>query len=50
MDFISFREVFSKWKISERRVQRLCEDGRIEGVQRFGHSWMIQKMLKSQLI
>lgn len=43
MDFISVREVASKWEISERRVQRLCEDGRIEGVQRFGRSWMIPK-------
>ena len=27
MDFISVREVASKWEISERRVQRFCEDG-----------------------
>lgn len=46
MDFISVREVASKWEISERRVQRLCEDGRIEGVQRFGRSWMIPKNAK----
>lgn len=43
MDFISVREAASKWEISERRVQRLCEDGRIKGVQRFGRSWMIPK-------
>jgi len=43
MDFISVREVASKWEISERRVQRLCEDGRIEGIERFGRSWMIPK-------
>ena len=41
IDFISVREVASKWEISERRVQRLCEDGRIEGIERFGRSWMI---------
>lgn len=43
MDFISVREAASKWEISERRVQRLCEDGRIEGIERFGRSWMIPK-------
>lgn len=43
MDFIFVKEVASKWEISERRVQRLCEDGRIEGIGRFGRSWMIPK-------
>jgi len=43
MDFISVREAASKWEISERRVQRLCEDGRIEDIERFGRSWMIPK-------
>lgn len=40
-DYISVKEVASKWDISERRVQKLCEAKRIEGVMRFGHSWMI---------
>ena len=43
MDYISVREVSIKWEISERRVQKLCEDGRIEGVLRYGRSWMIPK-------
>lgn len=43
MDFISVREVVSKWEISERRVQRLCKDGRIDGIERFDRSWMIPK-------
>lgn len=46
MDFISVRETASKWGISERRVQRLCEDSRIEGVERFGRSWMIPRNAK----
>lgn len=45
-DFISVRETASKWGISERRVQRLCEDSRIEGAERFGRSWMIPKNAK----
>ncbi|MCM1258967.1 MAG: helix-turn-helix domain-containing protein [Roseburia sp.] len=43
MDFISVKEAALKWGISERRVQKLCEEERIEGVQKFGRSWMIPK-------
>ena len=38
---ISVQETAEKWQVSERRVQKLCEDGRIKGVQRFGRSWVI---------
>lgn len=41
MDFITVRETAIKWNISQRRVQKLCEEGRIQGVLRFGKSWMI---------
>lgn len=30
MDYISVREAAQKWEISERRVQKLCEESRIE--------------------
>ena len=43
MDYISVREAAEKLEISERRIQKLCGDGRIDGVQRFGKSWMIPK-------
>lgn len=43
MDFVSVKEIAEKWSISERRVQALCEKGRIEGVLRFGRSWAIPK-------
>lgn len=43
MDYISVKELAEKWKLSERWIQKLCEDGRIDGVQRFGRSWMIPK-------
>ena len=29
--------------ISERRIQKLCEENRIEGILRFGRVWMIPK-------
>lgn len=43
LDFISVKEAAENWGISERRVQKLCEGNRINGVLRFGHSWMIPK-------
>ncbi len=32
LDFISVKEAAEKWGISERRVQKLCEEERIGGV------------------
>lgn len=43
MEFMSVRNAASLRNLSERWVQKLCEEGRIEGVQRFGRSWMIPK-------
>lgn len=43
MDALSVKEAAEKWGISERRVQKLCEEGRIPGVIRFGRSWAIPK-------
>ena len=43
MDYISVREAAQKWGISERRVQKLCGESRIDGIQKFGRSWMIPK-------
>ena len=31
LDAISVKEAAEKWQISERRIQKLCEIGRIEG-------------------
>ena len=46
MDSIMPKEAAEKWGISERRVQKLCEEGRIPGVVRFGRSWAIPKDAK----
>lgn len=43
MDFISVQEAASKWEISERRIQKICEEERIPGVTRFGRMWLIPK-------
>lgn len=43
MEYMSVREAAALWKVSERRVQKLCENERVDGVLRFGRSWMIPK-------
>lgn len=43
MEYISCPEIAKKWGISERRVQKLCEDGRIPGVVKFSRMWLIPK-------
>lgn len=40
-EYISVKEAAAKWEVSERRIQKLCKENRIEGVLRFGHSWLI---------
>ncbi|RMD00780.1 DNA-binding protein [Clostridium autoethanogenum] len=43
MDYISTPEATKKWDISERRVQKLCEENRILGVSKLGYMWLIPK-------
>ena len=43
LEYISASEAAKKWGISERRVQKLCEDNRIEGVAKFSYMWIIPK-------
>ncbi|AGL00624.1 hypothetical protein [Desulfoscipio gibsoniae] len=49
MDFIPVGEVAVKWGISERRVQKFCEEQRIPGVKRFSRMWMIPKDAKKPI-
>jgi hypothetical protein len=43
MDYMSCADAATKWGISERRVQKLCEGERIPGVSKFGSVWLIPK-------
>lgn len=43
LEYISSSEAAKKWSISERRVQKLCEDNRIAGVVKFSYMWLIPK-------
>ena len=41
MEYITVKEAAEKWGVTARRVQILCSQNRIEGVQRFGNRLMI---------
>lgn len=41
MEYSTIQQIAKKWNISERRVQILCRDGRIEGARKFGKAWAI---------
>ena len=43
MNYLSAKEVAEKWNISRRRVQILCEEGRIEGAFKLSDVWVIPK-------
>ena len=43
LEFISAPEAAKKWGISERRVQKLCEENRIPGVAKFSRMQLIPK-------
>lgn len=41
MDYMTIKTASAKWGITGRRIQVLCNTGRISGVIRFGHAWAI---------
>ena len=44
MEYMSCPEAAKECGISERRVQRLCEDDRIPGISKIGYMWLIPKV------
>ena len=41
MNYLSVAQTAEKWNMTPRRVQVLCNEGRIEGAQRVGNVWTI---------
>ena len=39
--YTTVSKIAEKWEVSERTVQILCAEGRIDGVTKFGRSWAI---------
>ena len=49
MEYMSCPEAAKKWGISERRVQILCREKRIQGVSKLGYMWLIPKDAENRL-
>jgi hypothetical protein len=43
MNFLTTKEASILWGITVRRVQALCKNGQITGLERFADRWMIPK-------
>lgn len=43
MDYRTISHFASKWKIKERRIRVLCQEGRIEGAKKVGKTWFIRE-------
>ena len=41
MKYMDLKMTSNEWKISERRIRKLIDDGRIEGAIKVGNSWAI---------
>ena len=41
MRYITLKQASEKWNISERRIRRLIQEGRIEGAEKIGNAWNI---------
>mgnify|MGYP007131689804 FL=1 len=45
-EYMTVQEAATKWNISERRIQILCSENRIEGIVRLSRVWLIPKDAK----
>ena len=43
MDYMTTKQAADLWRISDRRVLQYCNDGRIEGAEKMGNTWLIPK-------
>lgn len=48
-EYMTAQEAAECWKISVRRVQRLCKENRIEGVLNVNRVWLIPKGAKKPI-
>ena len=42
-EYMTVQDAAKLWDISERRIQKLCEENRIDGVVRLSRVWLIPK-------
>lgn len=41
MEYMTIKEISSKWGITDSRIRLLCREGRIEGAKKVGRNWVI---------
>lgn len=39
--YLTIKDIAEKWNLTTRRVQKMCSDGLIPGVTKFGSVWAI---------
>lgn len=44
--YVTVQQIAEKWNVTPRTVQSMCSDGRIQGVTKFGRSWVIPEDAK----
>ena len=49
MKYITASEAARKWNISQRRVQILCSENRIDGIFKLGDNWAIPETAKKPI-
>ncbi len=42
-EYMTVQEAAKKWNLSERRVQKLCAENRIDGIVHLSRIWLIPK-------
>ncbi|MDD3337624.1 MAG: DNA-binding protein [Lachnospiraceae bacterium] len=45
-EYMTVQEAAKEWDLSERRIQKLCADNRIDGVIHLSRVWLIPKTAK----
>jgi hypothetical protein len=48
-EYMTVQEAETRWNISERRIQILCSENRIEGIVRLSRVWLIPKDAKKPI-
>jgi len=43
MLYMSIKDASKKWRITPRRIQVLCSEGRVKGAHKIGNMWVIPK-------
>lgn len=48
MEYLSIKQVSEKWRLSTRRINVLCSEGRIPGATKIGSYWAIPAEARNQ--